>query len=233
MRISRLCVSVATAAGLSLCAAAHAGFTLVDSQASSRASSSLTFGPDTGQSNSAGSDFSAFLSLNAGFDGSVFFDEFNYTNASSAVSASIDEALGTITGSGSVAADVDADDAAEGFASATSSLTIVFSISEPMTWTIDASAVGVHADASILFSIGMTTIYDSFVQDPATSGIIGPGLYTLAAGAGASSDLSFFSGLFADASYSFTLQLAPIPAPGAAALVALAALGAARRRSRA
>ncbi|MFN0011050.1 MAG: hypothetical protein ACKVS8_05325 [Phycisphaerales bacterium] len=229
MRISRSCVPVAAAASLSLCAAAHAGFTLNGVQASAFASSSL-FGVGGDPTNMAGSNFGAFVLLNAGFDGSVFVNDSNLTNASTSVQASIDEGPGTITGSGGVAADVDADDASAGFAAATSSINIVFSISEPMMWTMDASATGVHADASVSLTSGMTTLFTTTDPDSPITGLIGPGFYTLAAGASASSDLSFFSGLFADASYNFTFQLAPIPSPSAALAMGSMVLLAARRR---
>lgn len=231
MRISRLVVPVATAAGMSLCAAANAGFAMNSSLASAHASSSL-FGVGMDPSNSAGSDFGSFVLLDASFDGSTIFDAFNAATASASVHVSIDEGPGTIVGSGSVGADVDADDASAGFASATSSLTIVFSIGEPMGWTIDAFAGGTHAGAevSLIAFGGDSAIYSSSLADSPISGLLAPGLYVLQASASASSDLSFFSGLFADASYNFTFQLGPIPAPSAGAAMGGLLLLVARRR---
>ncbi len=231
MRVSRLCVSVAAAAGFSLCTAAHAGFVLLTSQATARASSSLS-GVGMDPENMAGSDFFTFLMLDESFDGSTLFDGSNSTTAHATVQAFIDQDEGTISGGGAAVSEVTAADATAGLASALSALTINFSIVTAQGWTIDAFARSTRADVEVsLVMFGdHPTIFSTGDAGSPTSGVLEPGEYQIHAFVSAFSDLDLSDGLFTDGAYHFTLGLGPIPAPSAGAALCALGLFAARRR---
>lgn len=165
----------------------------------------------------------------------VQFPDGSNSDASGALNATFTSL--TISVNGYTNTDVDNfDSAVAGFASANSSLTVVFTIPEDeyYQWSFDGYAGGTHASSYTALTVGDATLFASFndfdYDWTNDLGVIGPGSYTFVAGAAASSDLNFFNGLFAGASFDVTFTLTRVPAPSAAGLLTIGLVAAGRRR---
>ncbi len=215
-------------------ATAHAGI-LESATFSANVAASASITDAGGTLDDQDSTFLNELPASADFAAGVDLLDGSFSYASASLAASL--ANGVLTASGSVSSDVDnADAAIGGVASASSGFTLTFTIEEgdARIWCLDGFAGGVHADAGVSLSSASELLFSSSEDEDSdwtnNGTIIGPGTYTLSAGTSAGSDLDFFNGLFADASFALTFTLKPVPAPGTAALVAAGALVVARRR---
>ncbi|MBS0190759.1 MAG: hypothetical protein U0573_02560 [Phycisphaerales bacterium] len=101
-----------------------------------------------------------------------------------------------------------------GSAGAESTLTVQFELPAGGSYRIiDGYFGGTHASsAGMLMGIGPDPIFsfNSINSQPdGESGLLPPGSYTLELTCSANSEFTFFNGLFADASYSFSIEIVP------------------------
>lgn len=118
---------------------------------------------------------------------------------------------------GSVSTDVDlfSGFSEAGNANAHSSLTVVFTVDQPTPWHVVRGQIyGTHAGGSCSLTSGPLVIFSEFAGSDeleGKSGTLNPGTYTFAVEISASSDWSFFSGLFAGADFDVHFSLTPPP----------------------
>lgn len=168
---------------------------------------------------------SASNSVGSGF-GEADLDATMSLNTFSATGSAYGEANGGST-----------DSTAMGFATAV--FTVTFELTQTvdytLDWTVFADGSGNIGNADISLRDGMTTYFSVLVEDVGFDdsgtavGSLGPGVYTLTAGAGGAgfaSDIDFNT----SASGLFDLTFTVVPAPGGAALLAAGLAAAARRR---
>lgn len=112
---------------------------------------------------------------------------------------------------GSVSADVDPGDfMIAGNADAISSLTVQFDLPSGGTYrVIDGFLGGTHAGSTATLESGLVIFsFDSLGSQPnGETGWLAPGGYTLTLSAQATSEFTFFNGLFADASFWLDLEI--------------------------